>query len=213
MKRILVGWLYESSTQNCWDSFGWWPLRLSGKSLWLNASKTAEVRPCPLLMIPWHLPYNWRKARKTCQGSWIVGDYSLRRLGRLFRDSLAWPAEHQSTSVICEWLQSALGWHKCLPRCRTNWFLASVNIESKLSVSALMWSSKNGIPKSSWICLLPTYEGALVAMRRRLDCKTAVSGRCCGQRTSRSDMRNPSQDGWAACRATHPFWGTGDISC
>jgi hypothetical protein len=33
------------------------------------------------------------------QGRRIVGDYWLRRLGRLFRDSLGWPAEHQSTSV------------------------------------------------------------------------------------------------------------------
>jgi hypothetical protein len=31
-----------------------------------------------------------------CQGSRVVGDYSLLRLGRLFRDSLGWPAEHQS---------------------------------------------------------------------------------------------------------------------
>jgi hypothetical protein len=35
-----------------------------------------------------------------------------------------------------------------------------------------MWSEKNGIPKSSWICLLPTYQGALVAIRRHLDCNT-----------------------------------------
>jgi hypothetical protein len=33
------------------------------------------------------------------QGNRVVGDYSWRRLGRLFRDSLCLPAEHQSTSV------------------------------------------------------------------------------------------------------------------
>jgi hypothetical protein len=32
------------------------------------------------------------------QGSRVVGDNSLGRLGGLFRDSLGWPAEHQSTS-------------------------------------------------------------------------------------------------------------------
>jgi hypothetical protein len=70
------------------------------------------------------------------------------------------------------WLQSALGRHTCLPSCRTKGFPASANFESKLSVNALMWSAKKGIPKSSLICLLPTYQGALVAMRRHLDCST-----------------------------------------
>jgi hypothetical protein len=41
---------------------------------------------------------------------------------------------------------------------------------SRNSVIALMWSAKNGILKSSWICLLLTYQVALVAMRRHLDC-------------------------------------------
>jgi hypothetical protein len=33
------------------------------------------------------------------QGSRVVRHHLLRRLGRLFRDSLGWPAEHQSTLV------------------------------------------------------------------------------------------------------------------
>jgi hypothetical protein len=70
------------------------------------------------------------------------------------------------------WLQSALGRHRCLPSYRTKGFPASADFESKLSVRALMWSAKNGIPKSSWICLLPTYHGALVAMRRHVNCST-----------------------------------------
>jgi hypothetical protein len=70
------------------------------------------------------------------------------------------------------WLQSALGRHRCLTSCRTKGFPASANFNPKLSVSALIWSAQNGIPKSSWICLLPTYQGALVAMRRHLDCST-----------------------------------------
>jgi hypothetical protein len=53
------------------------------------------------------------------QGSRVVRDYSLRRHGRHFRDSLGWRTEHQSTSVTRGWLQSALGRHKCLPSCRT----------------------------------------------------------------------------------------------
>jgi hypothetical protein len=35
------------------------------------------------------------------QGSRVFRHYSLRRFGRLFRDSLGWPAKQQSTSVTC----------------------------------------------------------------------------------------------------------------
>jgi hypothetical protein len=94
-----------------------------------------------------------------------VGDYSLRRHGWRSMDSLGWP-----TSITRRWFQSALGRHRCLQICRTKGFPASANFETKLSVSALMWSAKNGIHRSSWICLLPTYKGALLAMRRHLDC-------------------------------------------
>jgi hypothetical protein len=34
-------------------------------SLWLRASMIGGCGPCPFLVIPWHLPYNWGKARKT----------------------------------------------------------------------------------------------------------------------------------------------------
>jgi hypothetical protein len=124
-----------------------------GKSLWLKASMIGEGGPCPFWIIPWHLPCNWGKARKNLsQGSRVAGDYLLRRLGRLFRDSLGWPAEHQSTSVTRGWLQSALGQHRCLPSFRTKGFPASANFESKLLVSALMWSAKNGIlRKIDWL--------------------------------------------------------------
>jgi hypothetical protein len=56
-----------------------------------------------------------------------------------------------------------------LPRCRNKGFPAPANFESKLSVRDLMWSAKNGTPRSSWICLLLMYQGAPVAARRYLD--------------------------------------------
>jgi hypothetical protein len=136
--------------------FGWGPV-------WLG-----ETGRDPFSIIPWHLPYNWGKARQISSHSSRL----VRQVGRPFRGSLDWLAERQPSSVTRGWLQSALDWHRCLPSCRTKGFPASGNFESKLSVSALMWSAKNGIPKSSWICLLPTYQGALVAMRRHLDCNT-----------------------------------------
>jgi hypothetical protein len=36
-----------------------------GQSFWLRASMIGGCGPCPFLVIPWHLPYNWGKARKT----------------------------------------------------------------------------------------------------------------------------------------------------
>jgi hypothetical protein len=38
---------------------------LRRKSLQLKASVIGEGGPCPFWIIPWHLPYNWGKARKT----------------------------------------------------------------------------------------------------------------------------------------------------
>jgi hypothetical protein len=46
------------------------------------------------------------------------------------------------------------------------------NFEPNLLVTDLKWSAKNRTPISSWIYLLPVYQGALVATRRYLDCST-----------------------------------------
>jgi len=61
---------------------------------------------------------------------------------------------------------------KFLPSCRARGFPISAKHESKLSVRAPMWSANSGTPRSSCICLLLTYQGAPVARRRHLDCKT-----------------------------------------
>jgi hypothetical protein len=62
---------------------------------------------------------------------------------------LDWPAVHLSYLVDRDGLQTVLGRRRCLPSCRINGFPASDNFESKLSINALMWSAKKGIPKSS----------------------------------------------------------------
>jgi hypothetical protein len=165
----LIGWLSGSWILKCWDRVRWWPLRLRGEITSAEGLHDRWRRAVPLLNCTLAFVLQlWESTENLGQGSRVVGNYSVRRLGRLFRDSLIWPAEHQSTSVTRGWLQSALGRHRCLPSCRTKGFPASANFESKLSVSVLMWSAKNGIPKSSWICLLLTHQGALVAMRRHL---------------------------------------------
>ena len=87
-------------------------------------------------------------------------------------DDLDWPA------VPCRpWLSrhaagSTLVQRKYLPSCRTRGFPTSANFKSKLSVRAQMWSAYSGTSRSSCICLLLTYQGALVARRRHLDCNT-----------------------------------------
>jgi hypothetical protein len=101
------------------------------ESLWLMMTSAAwgEItsaeglhdwrrRAVPLLNNTLAFALQLRKSTENLsQGSRVVGDCSLRRLDSLFRDSLGWPAERQSTSVTRRRLQSALGRHKCLPSC------------------------------------------------------------------------------------------------
>jgi len=54
----------------------------------------------------------------------------------------------------------------------TRGFPTSTNLESKLSVSPLMWSANSGTSRSSSICLLLTYQGAQGARRRHFNCNT-----------------------------------------
>jgi hypothetical protein len=73
-----------------------------GESLRLKASMIGEGgRTLPLLNYTLALfAFQLRKSTENLdQDSRVAGDYTFRRLGRLSRDSLGWPAEHQSTSV------------------------------------------------------------------------------------------------------------------
>jgi hypothetical protein len=134
-----------------------------------------------------------RKSKENfTRGSSVVKRYSLSRFGCISRDSLSMPARHLFISVTCGGLQSALGRHKCFPSYRTKGFPALSNFQSKLSVSALMWSAKNGIPRPSYICQFPAYQDAVGKCEDTGTVKRVASGRGCGQRTSRSDTRSPS---------------------
>jgi hypothetical protein len=85
-------------------------------------------------------------------------------------DGLDWPA------VPClPWLSrqatgSTLGQLKSLPSCRTRGFPTSANLESKLSVRALMLPANSRTPRFSCICLLLMCQGTPVARRRHLVC-------------------------------------------
>ena len=67
---------------------------------------------------------------------------------------------------------SMLSQRTYLPSSITKGFPTSANFESNLLVRSFMWLVKKGTPKSSWICLLPVYQGALVTMQRHLDWST-----------------------------------------
>ena len=84
-------------------------------------------------------------------------------------DGLDWPAVPGLPSLSRQVMGSTLGQLKYLPICHTRGFPTPANFESKLSVRTLM-SANNGMPSSSCICLLLTYERAPAARRRRLDC-------------------------------------------
>jgi hypothetical protein len=64
---------------------------------------------------------------------------------------------------------SKLGHCKYLPSNLTKGLSTPSNIESNFSVRGLMWSAKNDTSKSSWICLLPKYQGALATKQKHLD--------------------------------------------
>jgi hypothetical protein len=109
---LLVGDYPVKQLVPCEQDFGWMVLwerdpessdrffdglcDMEGKSLRQKASMMREGGHCPYTLAFTFL----RKSRENLsQGSRLVRDYSLRRLGRLLRDSFGWPAEHQSTSV------------------------------------------------------------------------------------------------------------------
>ena len=119
-------------------------------------------------------------------------------------DDLDWPA------VCCRrWLSrqatmSTLGQFKYLPICRTRGFLTLANLESKLSVRALMWLANSWTPRSSCICLLLTYQRAPVARRRHLHCNTC--NLWTWERNSTRGTHSPSLAGWAAYIAGLRSW-------
>jgi hypothetical protein len=101
MKRIFVGWLSVSWSQNCWDHYGWWPLLLGKGEITVAEGLHVWGRQAmPLLNFTLAFTLQLRKRMENL--SWViqvVKDCLLRQLGCLLRGSLDWPAEHQFTSV------------------------------------------------------------------------------------------------------------------
>jgi len=74
-------------------------------------------------------------------------------------DDLEWPTGSCRPWLTPQATGANLGQRKYLPSCSTRGFPTSAKIESKLTVRALMWTTKSGTPRSSCICLLLTYQG------------------------------------------------------
>jgi hypothetical protein len=173
-KRILVGWMSGSWTQvdeiDLPESF--YDL---GESFWLKASMTGGGGPCPFYNYTLAFALQPRKSTENLsQDSRLVLSWSLRRIGRLFRGSLGWPAERQPSSVTRVWLKPALGWHKCLPSCRTEGFPASANFQFQ----ALSVTSGN-----HWTRIISKFQEAAyeIMINRRMKPRTS------------HDVANPSR--------------------
>jgi hypothetical protein len=188
----LGGWMSGIWTQN-WTRFGWRPLRHweVGDNFGWMSPLSGVGGPCPLLIYTLAFASQLRKAREIsvriaeqCCVLLVASALSSCRGG------LDWPAEHPSSSAYLGGLQRTLGRRRCLLSCRNKGFPAPVVFNSKLSCKVLMWWKKKGIPKSSWIYLLPTYQGALVwvgiflTLCRKKQCRETETCMCYGDEDS-----------------------------
>jgi len=80
------------------------------------------------------------------------------------------------------------------------------NFESNLSVRDLMWSEKNETPKSSWICLLPVYQGAVLALRKHWDWNTCSFLKWVRPAALEMGTRSSSLDGGTVYTAEFLVW-------
>jgi hypothetical protein len=57
-----------SWTQKCWNRFDLRPVRSGRGGTWAEGLRDRGGGPCPFFTTPWHLSYNWGKARKSQSG-------------------------------------------------------------------------------------------------------------------------------------------------
>jgi len=129
-------------------------------------------RALSLCVTPWRSLYNWEGGVNVDE---ILG-YSKGASWARF-STPTWPHFDRFPQVCWSLLslgcftrqRSKLGHCKHLPSNLRKGISTPGNIESNFSVRGLMWPAKNGTSKSSWICLLPKYQGELETMQRHLD--------------------------------------------
>jgi hypothetical protein len=144
-----------------WWQTHWWRWRV-----WGNAGRALS-----LLYIPWHSPHTWGKIKKKPQNIPALPTWKM--LGTIrFAASSASLLSQAALGLRVKQPGSKHHQRKYMQSCRTKEFPTSGKSESKFAVRALMWSAKNGTNKSSWICLLPMYQGVPVKRWKHLDCNT-----------------------------------------
>jgi hypothetical protein len=129
------GWMDVSELNPNWrDRFGWRPLRHGGNHFGWSHPWSGEADRAPFSIKPWPLPYNWEKSRRTSVrlASWCWTLVAASAWPSFLGEALTGLLSIKSSSDSRGWLQRALGWHSCLPSCRTKGFPASANFESKL---------------------------------------------------------------------------------
>jgi hypothetical protein len=161
-KRTLVGWMSGSWTKKVGIDFADGLCDLA-ESFLLKASMIRVRGPCPFVLYSGICLTTEEKHGKSQSGQPSIWTPLVAPTWPLFRAaSTALLSISPPQLTVRDFRQPMIG----LPSCQTNWFPVLANFDSKLSVSALMWLAKNGIPKSSLICLLPTLQVVLVTMRR-----------------------------------------------
>jgi hypothetical protein len=173
-KRSLVGWMSGSSNQKGWIDLADGLCDLGGGTFWLKTSMIFEDGPCLFWIISWHLPYNWGKAQKTVRVTEYLDTCCADLAVFLGTTSAGLLSISPPRLPVGDFSQPLVGTGVLqVPEPRGSPHQLAL---SRKSASALMCSAKNGILKSSWICLLPTYQGALVAMQTLLGCNTCNFG-------------------------------------
>jgi hypothetical protein len=171
-----------------------------------------KVGPYLVWIMPWHLLYTLRKARKNCQFSRV--DKLLAALNWTFsEDSPHWLAEHVTTSVIREKSQSVFATHICPPGCRNQGPLHQLTCT--LNSQSVIWCGQRKVVSPNpreFAC----YQHISVEFLQWEDIwivNLAASGIGCGPQISRWHVLNPSQERWGVCREARCFWQKSRFCC
>ena len=146
---------------------------------WSRSAWERNVDHAPTLRrIPWHLPYNWRKPRKTPHSvtEWRSAVHATNAIRfvdlAIAGDGLDWPVVPGLPWLSRQATGSNLVQLKYLPCCRSRVFPTSFNLIKISRLGLLCESANSGTPRSSYMSVLLTYQRLQIARRRHLDCNT-----------------------------------------
>jgi len=142
-------------------------VRRSGKPPRLGDGNACRAQT--LHRIRWNLSYKCGKSHgkssiRVTEGRSVFSAKAIRLFDLVIAgDGLDWPALPCRPWLSRQTTGSTLVQLKYLTSCRNSGFHTSANIVLKRSVWSVMWKASSGTPRSSCICLLPTYQGSSLA--------------------------------------------------